>query len=87
MILVKYTIQDSPQLAAKKSLVGNQSSFLSLRMEQTKGRGDLIDIEFFKGQGPWMSVVLSEAHENVGKHDRIRSHGMVLSVKTTHLPN
>ncbi len=34
-----YDSIDSTQLAAKKSLVGNQSSFFILSDEQTKGRG------------------------------------------------
>lgn len=39
-----YDSIDSTQLAAKKSLVGNQSSFFILSDEQTKVVGDLIDI-------------------------------------------
>ena len=54
-----YDSIDSTQLAAKKSLVGNQSSFFILSDEQTKGRGRFNrHWSSSKGQGLWMSVVL-----------------------------
>ncbi|PNZ14166.1 biotin--[acetyl-CoA-carboxylase] ligase [Staphylococcus simiae] len=54
-----YDTIDSTQLAAKKSLVGNDQQFFVLSDEQTQGRGRFKRYwSSTKGQGLWMSVVL-----------------------------